>query len=568
MPQLRFNPITAKFDLTTDIMPGGPVSGGPFTDNAIIRGDGGGQGVQDSGITISDADVVTGITQLNVDNIRIDGNTISSTNANGDINLTPNGSGVIAGTELTLTTALSPQYGGTGLTSLTDGGILLGSGTSAVTVTAQPTDGQLLIGSSGSDPTLSTLTAGTGITITNGAGSIQIDAASAVATSFVSDSGTATPSSNILNVLGGTAMDTSGSGNTLTIAWDIAEVSDVPNTFATDSGNAIPAANILTISGATGLTTSGAGSTVTITPADDLGGLEAISGTGVVSRTAADTYATSSVTADDVMIGAASEALAGLTLSNGNLVIGSTGTTPVVASLTAPAAGITITGGAGSITFALADDLSALEGLGSTGIAVRSAADTWVQRSLTAPAAGITISNNDGVSGNPTFALANDLSALEGLGSTGIAVRSAADTWVQRSVAAGNGISVTNGDGVAGNPTVATTGGGIAWTEVTGTSQTAAVDNGYILNNAALVTLTLPDTAALGSVVRVCGKGAGGWRVAQNAGETIHFGSSDTTTGVGGRLDSTNQYDTVELLCTVANTDWTILSSIGNITVT
>lgn len=31
--------------------------------------------------------------QLNVDNIRIDGNTISSTNTNGDINLTPNGTG-------------------------------------------------------------------------------------------------------------------------------------------------------------------------------------------------------------------------------------------------------------------------------------------------------------------------------------------------------------------------------------------------------------------------------------------------------------------------------------------
>jgi hypothetical protein len=59
------------------------------------------------------------------------------------------------------------------------------------------------------------------------------------------------------------------------------------------------------------------------------------------------------------------------------------------------------------------------------------------------------------VSGNPTLALANDLAALEGLGSTGIAVRSAADTWVQRTLTAGAGIGVTNGDGVSGNPTVA-----------------------------------------------------------------------------------------------------------------
>jgi len=64
--------------------------------------------------------------------------------------------------------------GGTGLTTITDGGILIGSGTGAITVTAQPTDGQVLIGSTGSDPVLSTLTDGTGISITEGAGTITI----------------------------------------------------------------------------------------------------------------------------------------------------------------------------------------------------------------------------------------------------------------------------------------------------------------------------------------------------------------------------------------------------------
>ena len=99
-------------------------------------------------------------------------------------------------------------------------------------------------------------------------------------------------------------------------------------------------------------------------------------------------------------------------------------------------------------------DLTALAALASTGIMVRTAAATYALRSLSQPAAGITISNSDGVSGNPTFALANDLSALEGLGSTGIAVRTGSDTWAQRSVAAGTGIGVSNGDGVSGNPTV------------------------------------------------------------------------------------------------------------------
>lgn len=65
------------------------------TDNVLIRSDGTGKGVQASGITISDADVVSEITQLNVDNLRLDGNTISSTDTNGNINLTPDGTGAI-----------------------------------------------------------------------------------------------------------------------------------------------------------------------------------------------------------------------------------------------------------------------------------------------------------------------------------------------------------------------------------------------------------------------------------------------------------------------------------------
>ena len=96
---------------------------------------------------------------------------------------------------------------------------------------------------------------------------------------------------------------------------------------------------------------------------------------------------------------------------------------------------------------------------------------------------------------------------------------------------------------------------------------TWCIDNGYITNNAGLVTVTLPDTAALGSVVRLSGKGAGGWLLAQNAGETIHFGNTDTTTGVTGSLASTNQYDAIELVCITANTDWVVISSVGNITV-
>jgi hypothetical protein len=128
----------------------------------------------------------------------------------------------------------------------------------------------------------------------------------------------------------------------------------------------------------------------------------------------------------------------------------------------------------------------------------------------------------------------------------------------------GTGVSVIN---APGSITINANGGGLTWTDVTGTSQSMAVNNGYTANNVGLVTLTLPSTAAYGTVFAVVGKGAGGWKIAQNSGQTIHFGVVNTTTGTGGSLASTLQYDVVFLLCTIANTDFTVLQSIGNLTV-
>lgn len=48
-----------------------------------------------------------------------------------------------------------------------------------------------------------------------------------------------------------------------------------------------------------------------------------------------------------------------------------------------------------------------------------------------------------------------DLEAIEALTGTGLCTRIGNETWTLRDIAAGNGISVTNSDGVSGNPTLA-----------------------------------------------------------------------------------------------------------------
>lgn len=72
----------------------GPASA---TDEALARFDGTtGKLIQNSSVTLSDAGVLSGATQLNVDNLRLDGNTLSSTDTNGNVVLDPDGTGIIS----------------------------------------------------------------------------------------------------------------------------------------------------------------------------------------------------------------------------------------------------------------------------------------------------------------------------------------------------------------------------------------------------------------------------------------------------------------------------------------
>lgn len=110
---------------------------------------------------------------------------------------------------------------------------------------------------------------------------------------------------------------------------------------------------------------------------------------------------------------------------------------------------------------------------------------------------------------------------------------------------------------------------GMAPFVISGTTQAAAANWIYIPNNVGLVTITLPSTIAVGKRIGIVGNGSGGWKLAQNSGQTIHCNTilGTTTTGTSGYIASVTEYDCIEIMCTVANTDFVLRNYMGSILV-
>lgn len=106
--------------------------------------------------------------------------------------------------------------------------------------------------------------------------------------------------------------------------------------------------------------------------------------------------------------------------------------------------------------------LTALAAFNSNGIMTQTAADTFTSRTVTGTAGNITITNGDGVSGNPTVNVGSNvytrsdssvLNALAtGVNGTGFLAQNGASFADRTLTGTTNRITVTNGTGAAGNP--------------------------------------------------------------------------------------------------------------------
>lgn len=134
------------------------------------------------------------------------------------------------------------------------------------------------------------------------------------------------------------------------------------------------------------------------------------------------------------------------------------------------------------------------------------------------------------------------------------------------SVVGGMGVTV-NGNGPGNTVTINAIGGGLSWSVISSATQSISSQNGYFANRGGGVAFTLPATCSIGDTFSIGAINAGGWSLAQNAGQTIKIGSLDTTLGVGGSLASTANGDTIKIVCCVQDTNFVVVSSMGNITV-
>lgn len=108
--------------------------------------------------------------------------------------------------------------------------------------------------------------------------------------------------------------------------------------------------------------------------------------------------------------------------------------------------------------------------------------------------------------------------------------------------------------------------GELLWQVNTTTPITVVANNGYIANeSSATLVYNLPATAAVGNIVSFTNiSSTKQWQIQANTGQTITLGTVSSTSA--GTATSTQNGDTVTLICTVANTNWQVISSIGNIT--
>lgn len=364
-------------------------------------------------------------------------------------------------------------------------------------------NGQLLIGASVA-PFIraNTLTAGTGISITNGAGTITIT-----------------------NTGGG-----GGGGGTESLAGN--------------SGSATEVSGVINVVGSSGLTTSGAGQTLTITSTGVLGGLNSLSGTGYVVQTGANTFTNRTFVAGSGISLTNADGVAGATTITASPIVPTTFTEDAGSAVPAlnninifgtSAQGISTSGAGSTVTITASNASAVQKGVASfNGTNFTVVAGAVSSNAITVTAGtGLTTGGSVNLGGSVTLALDIPVTVPHGgtgqitLTNHGVVIGQAASA-VNVTAAGTNGQVLVGGTGV--DPAFATVGGTQGVT-ITGGSNTISI--GLVnVPNSALANSSITITGGSGISVSGSPVSLGGSVTISASGTTVTQFTSDSGVAV------------------------------------
>lgn len=533
--------------------------------------------------------------------------TMSDTN-----NEVPNGSGVfnILGFG-SITTLGSANTCTVELTGLTNHNVLIGAGSATITkVAPSATSGIPLISQgSTSDPTF-----GTAVVAGGGTGDTSFTAFSPICGGTTTTGALQSASTGMSNV--GYVLTSTGTGSLPT--WQAASASGSVTQLTAFSGSnpVVPSSGNINVFGAGSITTVGSANTVTVQltgmTANNLLygqgsttlGLIAPGTTGQVLQTNTGSFPTwstatypSITTINQLLYSSSNNTVAGLTaansatlvstsagvpvwsstMTNGQIIIGSTGATPTAATLT-QGTGITITNGAGSITIASANGVPVV-GLtpdttvgGGVSPVVPASGTGLIKITSGAAFSTGTLANSirtDTTSANTiNFELqyAGTSSGLTPIANNyGIAQFNSNNFTVSAGLVTSQAItintagSITGGGSVNLGGSITLTGAstGFPWSdEAAGFN--AASNNGYFCT--ASLTATLPGSPAMGDVVRIVSDTSSVITIQANTGQKIRIGNV-INSATGGTAVSTRIGDAIDLVYRTTDATWYVFDN-------
>ena len=395
---------------------------------------------------------------------------------------------------LSLDTALPVASGGTGASTFTDGGVLLGSGAGAVTALGQATNGQLVIGSTGADPALGTLTGGANITVTNTAGGISIAASGLGSGTVQTVSAAGSQNGLTLTSDGDTVNPTITLGGALS---GVANSQLVASSVTVGTTAIALGASSTTLAGLTSVAVDGS-----LTAQKILAGSNIISGSGLVADTILTGSFSGSFVGDGSLLTGLPDGTTPNALTDGNGIASFSFNGSAAQSVVVEPDGGTLTVGAGGVKISDAGVSSTQLSAGVAGAGLAGGAgtplavnvdDSSIEIStdtLRVKAGGVSnaMLANDGITiaGNDT-SLGGTITAATILTGTNVLSGSAQIGDYVAKLGAGTGVTIGSNTGAASSPTIAVAYGSTANTAVQGnaTATFTGTTNEIEVSNAA-----------------------------------------------------------------------------------